>query len=198
MGYRELLWALEEEVARQIREHRTAASRERERLLETTRQELTARRERVFEEERCRLEEESARALSRARLEMEHAILGEMRQRMADLRREAEARLPAMNDPEALSRLVDEILPELGEGPVEFRVSEGQEVQLRTHLGRHHPALLLRATINGSRNVRGGVEVSLGGRQIIDNTLSARLQNAWQLLEPEIAAILFGEGHGGP
>ena len=197
MGYRELLQALEEEVGRQIRERLAGASQERERLLEATRQELTAMRKRVLEEERRRLEEELARALSRARLEMEHVILGETRRQMAELLREAEARLPAMNDADVLTRLVDEVVPELGEGPVEFRVREGHEEPLRVHLSRHHPGLLPRTTIHGSPDVRGGVEVSLGGRQILDNTLPSRLQKAWQLLEPEIAAILFGEGHGG-
>ena len=198
MGYRELLQALDDEVGRQIRERRAETSRERERLLETTRQELRAMREKVLEEERRRLEEESARALSRARMELEHAILGETRRQMAELLREAEIRLPAMNDTDVLARLVDEIVPELDAGPVEFRVRAGQEEHLRAHLSRHHPGLLPRATVVGSPNLRGGVEVSLGGRQVLDNTLPSRLQNAWQLLEPEIVAILFGESHGGP
>ena len=197
MGYRELLQALDDEVGRQIRERRSAASQERQRLLDTTRQELTATRDKVLEEERRRLEEESARALSRARMELEHAILGETRRQMAELLREAEVRLPAMNDADVLTRLVDEVVPELDAGPVEFRVRAGQEEHLRAHLSRHHPGLLPRATVIGSPNARGGVEVSLGGRQILDNTLPSRLQKAWQLLEPEIAAILFGEGHGG-
>jgi vacuolar-type H+-ATPase subunit E/Vma4 len=197
MGYRELLRALEEEVDRQIRERRAEASQECKRLLDTTRQELTAMREKVLDEERRRLEEKSARAISRARMELEHAILGEMRQQMAELQLEAEARLPAINDADVLTRLVDEVVSELGEGPVEFRVRVGQEDHLRSHLSRHHPELLPRVTIIGSPDVHGGVEVCLGGRQLLDNTLPSRLQNACQFLEPEIVAILFGEGHGG-
>jgi vacuolar-type H+-ATPase subunit E/Vma4 len=198
MGYRELLQALEEEIGRQIRERQADAAQERERLLERTRRELGATRETVLAEERRRLEAASARALSRARLEREHAILGEARRQMAELRREAEARLPAMNDADGLARLVDDLVPELGEGPMEFRVRAGQEEPLRAHLSRHHPGLLPRAGIHGSPDVPGGVEVALGGRQILDNTLPSRLRNAWQALEPEIAARLFGEGHGGP
>ena len=197
MGYRELLQALEEEVGRQIREHLAEASRERERLLDSTRQELTAMREKVLDEERRHLKEESARALSGARMEMEHAVLAETRRQMAELLREAEAQLPAMNDADVLTRLVEEIVPELDAGPVEFRVKAGQEEHLRAHLSRYQPGVLPRARIIGSPNVRGGVEVSLGGRQILDNTLSSRLQNAWHLLEPEIFSLLFGEGHGG-
>src|SRR5512139_839651 len=150
MGYRELLQALEDEVGRQIRERRAEALRERERLLDTTHQELTAMREKVLDEEQRRLEEESARALSRARLELEHAILAETRRQMAELLREVEVRLPAMNNADVLTRLVDEIVPELDAGPAEFRVRAGQEEHLRAHLRRHHPGLLPRATVVGS------------------------------------------------
>lgn len=196
MGYRELLQALEEEVGRQVRELRAETSQERERLLLATRRELAARRDEVLEEERRRLKEESARAVSRARLEQERAILGEMRRQMTELRREAEARLSATNDADLLTRLVDEVVPELGEGPVEFRVKEGHEEDLRRHLDRHHPGLVPRATITASPHVRGGVEVSLGGRELLDNTLPSRLENAWQRSETEIATILFGGGDG--
>jgi len=198
MGYRELLQALEEEVGRQIEERRAEASQEQRQLLETTRMELAARREKVLEEERRRLAEESARALSKARLEQDRAILGEMRRQMAELQGEAEARLPTMNDPDLLTRLVDEVVPELGEGSVVFRVREGYEEHLQSHLRRNHAGLLPRSTIEGSPDVRGGVEVSLGGRQRLDNTLRSRLLNAWQQLEPEIAAILFRQGGAAP
>jgi vacuolar-type H+-ATPase subunit E/Vma4 len=40
------------------------------------------------------------------------------------------------------------------------------------------------------------VEASLGGRQLLDNTLASRLRNVWQALETEVAASLFGDGHG--
>jgi len=200
MGYRELLQALEEEVGRQIRERRTEASEEQRGLLETTRTELLARRQKVLDEERRRLAEESARALSRARLDQDRAILAEMRRQMAELQREAEARLrlPAMNDIDLLTRLVDEVVPELGEGSVVFRVREGYERHLQDHLSRNHPGLLPRSTIEGSPDVRGGVEVSLDGRMRLDNTLRSRLLNAWQQLEPEIAAILFQQEGAAP
>lgn len=198
MGYQELLQALEDEVDRQIRELRAEASLERQRLLQATGLELLARREAALGQEARRLDEESARALARARLEQERAILGEMRLRMDELQREAAARLAAVSDPELLARLFEELAPELGEGPVELRVSEGDAERLRTHLGRHHAGLLARARVEGDGAVRGGVLASLGGRQLLDNTLPSRLRNAWQLLEAEIAAMLFGDGRGEP
>jgi len=198
MGYRELLQALEEEVGRQIRERRAEASLEERRLLETTHLELAARRDKVLGEERRRLEEQSARALSLARMEQERALLGEMRRQLAELQREAEARLPTMNDAEVLTRLVDELVPDLGEGPIEFRVRAGYEELLKDHLGRNHPGLLPRSTIKISPDSRGGVEAALGARQLLDNTLASRLQNAWQQLEPEIAAMLFEQAGVAP
>jgi vacuolar-type H+-ATPase subunit E/Vma4 len=198
MGYRELLQALEEEVGRQIRERRAEASQEARRLLEATRTQLGVEQDKVLEEERRRLAEESARTLSRARLERDRAILGEMRRQMTELRSAAEARLPAMNDPDLLTRLVDEVVPELGEGALRFRVREGDERHLESHLRLAHPGLLPRSTIEGSPDVRGGVEVSGGGRQRFDNTLRSRLLNAWQQLEPEIAALLFPPGGAVP
>jgi vacuolar-type H+-ATPase subunit E/Vma4 len=190
MGYRELLQALEDEVGRQIRERRAEASQQQRQILETTRTELSARRKTVLEEERRRLEGETARTLSRAHLEQDRAILGEMRRQMADLQSVAEMRLPAANDPDLLTRLVDEVVPELGEGDLLFRVKEGYESHLREHLRLKHPGLLPRSTIEGSPDVRGGVEVS-AGRQRFDNTLHSRLLAAWEQLEPEIAALLF-------
>ena len=198
MGYRELLQALEEEVGRQIRERQAEASLEERRLLETTRTELAARRDKVLGEERRRLEEQSARALSRARMEQERALLGEMRRQLAELQREAEARLPTVNDASVLTRLVDELVPDLGEGPIEFRVREGYEGHLQDHLRRNHPGLLPRSRITISPDSRGGVEAALGGRQLLYNTLASRLQNAWQQLEPEIAAMLFEQAAAEP
>jgi V/A-type H+-transporting ATPase subunit E len=191
MGYRELLQALEEEVGRKIQEGRAAAAREESLVLETARAEIRARRVEALETERRRLAEEKARRLSSARLEQARALLAQMRRQMSELLGEAEARLAALNDRDLLARLVEELVPELGEGPVVLRVRPGYERQLESHLQRHHTDLLARATIEGSTDVGGGVEASLGERQRLDNTLASRLQSAWRQLEPEIAAILF-------
>jgi vacuolar-type H+-ATPase subunit E/Vma4 len=198
VGYRELLQALEEEVGRQIRERLREAAQQQRQLVETTRAELSARREEVLAEEGRRLAEESARALSRVRLEQEGALLREMRRQMADLRGAADARLPTVNDPDLLMRLVEEVVPELGEGALLFRVKEGYEHALEDHLRLAHPALLARSTIEGSPDVCGGVEVSVAGRQRVDNTLPSRLQAAWEQLETDIAALLFANEGAAP
>lgn len=196
MGYGELLQALEEEVGRQIRERRREAEQQERQFLEATRAGISARRDTVLTEEKRRLLEESARALSRAHLEQARAILGEMRQRMTDLRSAAEARLPSVNDPDLLTRFVDEVVPELGDGPVLFRVTPGYESTLKSHLRVAHPALFPRSTIEGSPEITGGVEISITGQRF-DNTLLSRLAAAWDQLEPEIAVLLFEQEGAG-
>lgn len=197
MGYRELLQALEAEVERQIRELDEEAARESCRLLDETRRQVDAERRTALAREGRRLDEEARRAVGRARLEQAQVLLAEKRRLLAELRREAEARLPALGDDASLARLVDELVLELDEGPLEFRVAPGQEEALARHLGRRHPELLRLATITGAPEIRGGVEVSLGGRQRLDNTLPSRLDRVWPLLEGAVAARLFGEDEGG-
>ena len=197
MGYQELLQALREEVGRQIQKLTAEAQRDGQRLLEETHRQLAAEREAVLERERRRLDDEASRSLSQARLERERAILTEMRRLLGEFRREAEASLSTQNDATLLARLADELIAECGEGPLEFRVQNGYEEHLRNHLRQHHAEILSRSRIVGSEEIRGGVQVSLGGRQLLDNTLPARLQKGWQALEGEISLLLFGELHGG-
>lgn len=196
MGYQELLRALEDEVGRRIRELDEEAERESRRILEETRRQLAAERQAALAREGRRLDEEASRAVGEAGREQERALLVEKRRLLAELRREAEARLFALGDAALLARLVDELVPDLGEGPLEFRVPAGQEEALRRDLGQRHPELLRRATITGSPGIGGGVEVS-SGRQLLDSTLPSRLEKAWPLLEGGVAARLFGEGDGG-
>jgi vacuolar-type H+-ATPase subunit E/Vma4 len=193
MGYRELLQALEEEVARQVRERRAEAAQEEQGVLEAARGEIRARRESVLEQERRRLADEATRALSLARLEQGRALLAQMRRAMEELRGAAASRLASMNDADLVTRLVDELVPELGPGALVFRVKPGYEPALEAHLRLKHPELLARATIQASREVGRGVEVTHGGRERLDNTLPSRLQNAWLQLEPQLAALLFEE-----
>jgi vacuolar-type H+-ATPase subunit E/Vma4 len=156
MGYRELLQALEEEVGRQIREGRTEAAQEERRILDATRAELQARRQTVLDEERRRLGEASARALSAARLEQDRALVVLMRRQLAELRQAAEAWLAKASDPELLPRLVDELVPELGDGPLVFRVRPGQEKDLAA-ICIAAPGLVARSTIEARpTSGRGG------------------------------------------
>lgn len=199
MGYTELLKALEDEVARQARGVEEEAEREASRLIEEARRDLAAAREAATLAEGRRLDVEAARALARARLDAEREALVQKRRILDDLRREADAALERPEDPELLARLADEVIAEClecGEGAVEFRVASGDAGPLRAHLAARHPSLLARATVTGTPEVRGGVEVRVGGL-VLDNTLAGRLAKAWPLLEGAVAARLFGEGRGG-
>src|SRR5574341_2000144 len=107
MGYRELLEALEAEVGRRIREIDEEAERESRRLLEETHPQLAAERAAALAREGRRLDEEASRAVGRARIERERTLLAEQWRLMAELRREAEARLPALSDAALLTCLVN-------------------------------------------------------------------------------------------
>lgn len=194
MGYPELLKALEDEVARQIRQIAAETEQTCQRLAAKTCRELAARREDALAAEGGRLDEEARRAISRARFEQSRTVLVEQRRLLADVRREAERCLPALDDVALLTRLVDELVPELGAGPVELRVRPGREAAVAGDLARRHPELARRATVTGVEAVPGGVVAAFdGGRQLLDNSLPSRLEKAWQQLEGALAAELFGD-----
>ncbi|MBI3047667.1 MAG: hypothetical protein HYY76_05090 [Acidobacteria bacterium] len=194
MGYHELLKALEDEVERQIRQIEADAEQRCQRLDVKVRRELAARRDAAVTAEQRRLEEEAQRAINRARFEQARTLLVEQRRLLAEVRQEAERRLPALDEADLAARLVDEIVPELGDGNVEFRISAGREAAFMHVLARRHPELARRATVTGEDGGGGGVVAVLeGGRQLLDNSLPSRLEKAWQQLEGELAGELFGD-----
>lgn len=197
MGYRELLEAVEDEVGRQIRQIEAEAEQACERLVAEKRRELAARRQEILAREGQRLDEEARRAIARARFEQVRALLAEQRHLLADLRQEAERRLLALDDVALLARLLEELVPELGDGPVELRVSFGQEADFIGDLARRYPELGRRATVTGTNGLAGGLVAALdGGRQLLDNSLPSRLEKAWHQLEGKVAADLFGDTDG--
>lgn len=194
MGYHELLKALEDEVARQIRQIEADADETCRRLDAKIHRELAVRRDAALAAEGRRLDEEAQRAVSRARFERARMLLADERRLLADLRQEAERRLPALDEAALAARLVDDVAPELGDGPVELRVSPGREAAFVDALSRRHPELARRAIVTGVEGLGGGVVAALDeGRQLLDNSLPSRLDKAWQQLEGELAAELFGD-----
>jgi len=194
VGYRELLRALDDEVERQIRQIEAEADAVCQRLDATTHREVAARRDAALAAEERRLETHVRHAVGRARFEQARALLVEQRRWLDEIRHEAERRLPALNDAALAARFVDEIAPELGDGAVELRVSPGREDAFVAVLSQRHPALARRATVTAVDGMGGGVVAVLdGGRQLLDNSLASRLGKAWQQMEGELAAELFGD-----
>jgi vacuolar-type H+-ATPase subunit E/Vma4 len=194
VGYQELLKALDDEVERQVRQIEVDAEAACQQLQAATRRELEARREAALAEEERRLDEHARQLTGRARFEQARALLVEQRRLLDDIRREAERRLSALNDAGLAARFVDEIAPELGEGAVEFRISPGLEEGFVAALSRLHPMLAQRATVVGEEGLGGGVVAVLdGGRHLLDSSLPSRLDKAWQQMEGELSAQLFGD-----
>ena len=197
MGYPELLEAVQGEVEQQIRQIEAEAEQACHQLIAEKRRQLTSRRQEMLARERQNLDEEARRAIGRARLEHVQTMLADQRRLLADLRQEAERHLPAVEDAALLARLLDELLPELGDGRVELRVGIEHEAEFTRDLTRHQPELERRATLTCVDSAAAGVVATFdGGRQVLDNSLPSRLEKAWQQLEGQIAAELFGDTVG--
>jgi V/A-type H+-transporting ATPase subunit E len=192
VGYPELLRVIEEEAAREARDVRAAAERERERIVGDARAAAHAAREALLARERADSEARRRAALESLAQERERALLFEQRALLAGLRAEIERRLAVAGTPELDARLLAEVLPEAGDGPLEVVVDPGAEAAARAALAKL-PAVASRATVRGAGERRGGVEV-IAGRRVLDDTLPSRLGRAWPDLEAELAALLLGEG----
>lgn len=197
MGYPELLRVIEEEAAREAEAIRAAADREAERIRAEARAAAQAAHDGLVARARAETEGRAhAEREARAR-ERDRTLLGIRRRVLEALRADAVAALAADGDPALDARLVAELVPELGAGPVELVVDPGHEAACRAALERLDPGLAARATIRAARERRGGVE-AISGRLVLDDTLPARLARAWPDLEAELVALAFAEGEAWP
>ena len=192
MGYPELLRVLGEEAAREVREVRATAERERAAILARAQEEAAAAREALVTRARAEADARRRSRLESIALERERALLVERRRLLADLYDEVLRRLGTAATPELDARLLAELLPEVVEGPFEVIVDPGGEDPIRAVLGAAGPGVAARATVSVAPERRGGVAV-VAGRRVLDDTLPARLERAWPELEAALATIL-GEG----
>jgi len=192
VGYPELLRVLGEEAAREVREVRATAERERAAILARAQEEAAAAREALVTRARAEADARRRSRLESIALERERALLVERRRLLADLYDEVLRRLGTAATPELDARLLAELLPEVVEGPFEVIVDPGGEDPIRAVLGAAGPGVAARATVSVAPERRGGVAV-VAGRRVLDDTLPARLERAWPELEAALATIL-GEG----
>jgi V/A-type H+-transporting ATPase subunit E len=193
VGYPELLRVLEEEAAREAQDVRAAAARERDRIVAEARAAARAAREALLARERRDGEARRRAALESLALRRERALLVERRELLDRLGARVRERLAVSGSPELDARLLAEVLPEAGEGPLEIVVDPGAEEAARAALVTISPAVAARAVVRPAPARRGGVEV-VAARRALDDTLPSRLERAWPDLEAELAGILFGEG----
>ena len=192
MGYAALLGVLREEVAREVREVRAAAEREAARIVADARQAAGAARAALLERERAAMEVRRRGGRESVLFDRERALLVERRRQLEVLRAEIVRRLPGAAPPDLDARLLAELAPELGDGPLEVVVDPGAEDAARAALARIAPEAAARARVRAAPAARGGIEV-VTGRRVLDDTLPARLERAWPDLEAELAALLLGE-----
>lgn len=192
-GYPELLRVIEAEAEREARALRDAAERERVRILDEARAAASAAHAALLDRtrrecaDRQRLAGDAlAQARARARLVACRDELDALRDAAAGALRDAAG--PALD-----ARLLAELLPEAGDGPLEIEVDPGAEGACRATLERLDPAVAARSVIRAAPARRGGVSL-VAGRRVLDDTVPARLERLWQEAEAELAGILFGEG----
>jgi V/A-type H+-transporting ATPase subunit E len=193
VGYPALLRVLQEEAAREAREIRASAEREASRVVAEARASARSAGQAVMERERAAAEARRRVSRESRAMERERALLAESRRQLEVLRAEVLRRLPTLGSPELDARLVAELLPEIGEGPVELVVDPGAEEAARAVLARLAPEVARRTEVRAAPAPRGGVEI-VNGRRVLDDTLPSRLERAWPDLEAELAGILLGEG----
>ncbi|HEX9053011.1 MAG TPA: hypothetical protein VF841_20955 [Anaeromyxobacter sp.] len=187
MGYPELLRVLEDEAAREARDLRAAGAREAARIVEEAERAARAARDALLAREQAQAEARRRSALEGAALRRERTLLFERRGLLDDLRAEALRRLPAAATPELDARLLAEVLPEAGDGPIEVVVDPGREEIARAALGDRPEAIVRVAAAP-----RGGVEI-VAGRRVLDDTLPSRLERVWPLVEAELHELLLGD-----
>ncbi len=189
MGYPELLRVLGEEAAREAREVRAAAERERERILVHAREESAASHAALLARARADAEAHRRATLESLALERERELLRERRRLLEALREEVVARLATAGSVALDARLLAEVLPEAGEGPLEVVVDPGHEEAARAAIAALSPEAAGRTAVRAAPERRGGV-LLVAGRRVLDDTLPSRLERAWPDLESELAAIL--------
>jgi V/A-type H+-transporting ATPase subunit E len=189
VGYPELLRVLGDEAAREAREVLAGAERERDRILSAARGEASAVRDALVARARGEAEARRKASLEAIALDRDRAVLFERRRLLTELREEALRRLPACGSPALDARLLAEVLPEAGDGPLELVVDPGLEEAARGALAALAPEASARATVRAAPARRGGIEL-VAGRRVLDDTLPSRLERAWPDLEAELAGIL--------
>ena len=182
MSYLELVQALRDEVAAEIRRIEEQAAEGARRLLDEARQQAESERARAIAEAQQAAQVGHRRALADATAEHAQAELLDRERLVANLRGQVAARLPALR---VADRMLEELRSEIPAGPIEVHVAAA-DARLAVP-----PAA--RVVVDDA--VVAGVIVC-AGPVILDNSLPSRLERLWPHIAPQVAALLFGESHG--
>ena len=196
MSYGELLQALQDEVREQrraleegARREADAIAREGRRLSQAAREEALALAAAEGETERERARREAALAEDRILLVERHVLLDRVRA----LARE---RLPSRSTPTLTLALLAEALGDDDGSTLAVTCDPGHAAACRGWLAQDRPALLPRTSVTERSSPVGGVEVEVGDRLVVDDTLPSRLDRAWPSIEVELARDLLGVDDG--
>ena len=193
MGLAEILQAMEGKAAQQVAERESVADKESRSIVEAAEAEATRIKEthHAMAMERLRREQERLFGAARFNRQQQLAaarehwlgqVLARARQRLTDLRNGASYAC-------GYEQLVREAMDEIA-CAVKLEI-DPRDDQL---MCRTMAALGIDGVIVSSLNASGGLRVSsLDGCITIDNTVEARLENAWRDLRQRLAALLTAE-----
>ncbi len=194
MAYRELLDALAEDVARQTREVEASSLREASEIVAAGRARAEERVRLAAAGAQAVVDEDAARAVEHEEQEAERRTLRERRRLLDALRAEALERLSRVDDERVLARLLDELANEIGSARAVLHVTPVLAAGFSRALAARHPELRAHAEVVADAGVHGAGLVAHFDGRVLDDSLPSRLAKAWVVLEPELAASLFGGG----
>lgn len=193
MGLTEILQAMEHKANLQVEEVESAADKESRSIIVKAEEEARRIKEKQLGEAKERLRREQERLFSVAKLDRQRQLAA-ARETWLD-RALAGAREQLRNFREGdtyascLEGLTREALAEIG-SEVKVEIDPLDEELMR----RIMIALEIKGEMVPTLNTCGGLRAStLNGRISIDNTVEARLEQAWRELRPRLAALLTSE-----
>ena len=196
MSYGDLLQALQDEVREQrraleegARREADAIAREGRRLSEAAREEALALAAAEGEAERERARREAALEEDRILLVERHALLDRVRALVRE-------RLPSLSTPTLTLALLAEALLDDDGSALSVTCDPGHAEACRAWLAQERRELLPRTSVTERSSPVGGVEVAVGDRLVVDDTLPSRLDRAWPSIEVELARELLGVDDG--
>ena len=193
MGLAEILQAMEQKAALQIAELERATEQECRSIIAGAEKEATTIRETHLARAKERLRREQARLFSAAQLERQRQLAAAREHWLGRVLDRARQRLTDLRDNASYARGYEQLAREaIGEiaSTVRFEIDPRDEELMRRIMAAPGVDGQIVPTLNTAGGLRGS---SLDGCITVDNTVEARLENAWRDLRQRLAVLLTAE-----
>ena len=193
MGLSEILQAMEHKAAEQVAERKSAADNESRSIIEAAETEAKRIEETHRAKAKERLRREQARLFGAAQLDRQRQFAAAREHWLGQVLAGAQQQLTELRNSASYARgyeqLAREAISEIS-STVKFEIDPRDEQLMR----RIMATLGIDGEIIPTLDTSGGLRVSsLDGCITVDNTVEARLENAWRDLRQRLAALLTAE-----